>query len=113
MLVAGKAVNGVEQINGYERDGGTSFAPPMVAGTAALVLSVNPNLTPDDVRDILINSADPIYQHPENTAFVDEGGPGRLNAFRAVMIVKCMAQPSTQLDLMVRDNYDDMGKNLT
>ena len=110
VLVAGKAINGVEQINGYGRDGGTSLASPMVAGTAALILGANPNLTPDDVRDILINTADPIYQHPENATFIDENGPGRLNAFRAVLTAKCMAQPSTQLDLMIRDNYDDYGQ---
>jgi len=82
----------------------------MVAGAAALILSANPNLTPNEVRDILVNTADPIYQHPENATFIDENGPGRLNAFRAVLTAKCIAQPSTELDLMVRDNFDDFGQ---
>jgi len=38
---------------------GTSFASPYTAGVAALVLSRNPSLTPDDVREILHESADP------------------------------------------------------
>ncbi len=36
---------------------GTSFAAPHVAGTAALMLSVNPELTPHDLRVILQQSA--------------------------------------------------------
>jgi serine protease len=36
---------------------GTSFATPLVAGTAALMLSANPNLTPAEVRTILRNTA--------------------------------------------------------
>jgi serine protease len=38
---------------------GTSFSAPLVAGTAALILSVNPALTPTEVRDILKNNARP------------------------------------------------------
>jgi serine protease len=36
---------------------GTSFAAPMVAGTAALMLSVNPRLTPGDVKTALQSTA--------------------------------------------------------
>jgi serine protease len=38
---------------------GTSFASPLVAGTAALMLSVNPNLTPAQVKNMLQSSARP------------------------------------------------------
>ena len=38
---------------------GTSFSAPLVAGTAALMLAVQPNLTPDDVRTLLRRSARP------------------------------------------------------
>ena len=36
---------------------GTSFAAPFVAGTAALILDLDPNLTPAEIRAILIGSA--------------------------------------------------------
>ncbi len=36
---------------------GTSFAAPAIAGVAALMLSANPNLTPDQLEQILIETA--------------------------------------------------------
>ncbi|NJK69596.1 MAG: S8 family serine peptidase [Microcoleus sp. SU_5_3] len=41
----------------YELKTGTSFATPQVAGVAALVLSANPTLTPDQVEYILTQTA--------------------------------------------------------
>ena len=38
---------------------GTSFSAPLVAGSAALLLSVQPNLTPSEVRTILRSTARP------------------------------------------------------
>lgn len=55
---------------GEEAFGGTSGAAPMVSGSAALLLSKNPSLTPTLVRALLANTADPeIYQR----ALVGEG----------------------------------------
>jgi serine protease AprX len=42
---------------GYTYSDGTSFSCPLAAGVAALVLCVNPNLTPMQVRDALRNTA--------------------------------------------------------
>ncbi len=42
--------------NGYETMDGTSFASPAVSGVAAILLSYFPNLTPVQVKDILIKS---------------------------------------------------------
>ena len=41
----------------YELSGGTSFATPQVAGVAALILSVNPNLTSREVMNIMEKTA--------------------------------------------------------
>ena len=41
----------------YTQSNGTSFASPMVAGVAALLLQVNPDLTPIEIREILRNTA--------------------------------------------------------
>ena len=48
---------------------GTSFSAPLVAGTAALMLSVQPQLTPDEVRFKLQSTA-----RAFPTALVDESG---------------------------------------
>ncbi len=71
--------------------GGTSSATPLVAGIAALMLSVNPDLTLDQVRDIIRRTADKIgdrstYHLDENTGLSHSElfGYGRVNAAKAV-----------------------------
>jgi len=68
--------------------GGTSSAAPLVAGVAALVLSVNPALTWNEVRDVLCHSADQI--DPVNGMYDTNGhsylyGYGKVNAFKALV----------------------------
>ncbi|MGA7730051.1 MAG: S8 family serine peptidase [Chloroflexia bacterium] len=73
--------------NGYEYGNGTSFACPMVAGAAALVWSINPGFTADQVRFILEDSSDDI-----GPAGWDEyTGRGRLNAQKAVQLAQQIA----------------------
>jgi serine protease len=62
----------------YAYYGGTSMATPHVAGVAALMLSVNPNLTPDDVEAKLKSSARAF------PAACNGCGAGILNAAAAV-----------------------------
>jgi len=59
---------------------GTSFSAPHVAGLAALIRSVNPSLSWQQVRDVLRNSAD----DKGPSGFDNEYGYGRINALRAV-----------------------------
>ncbi|MET0626781.1 MAG: S8 family serine peptidase [Pyrinomonadaceae bacterium] len=76
--------------------GGTSSATPGVAGVAALILSRNPNLRWDEVRDILKRSADRIdtaggkYDPNGHSHFY---GYGRVNAKKAVELA-APAQPN-------------------
>lgn len=66
----------------YEpRFGGTSASCPVVSGVAALVLSVNPNLTQQEVRDILTSTATDMGAE----GFDNNFGFGRVNAFAAVV----------------------------
>ena len=61
--------------------GGTSSATPKTAGVVALMLSVNPNLTPAEVKELLMGTADDI----DAPGYDDKTGAGRVNAFRATV----------------------------
>ena len=63
---------------------GTSFAAPMVAGVCALMLDENPNLTPEEVENILKSTAFDLYTIRENAEFDGLLGAGRRNADAAV-----------------------------
>ena len=67
--------------------GGTSHSCPVVAGVAALVLSVNPELTPMDLCSVLKNTADKIGGYTYVNGRCDEMGYGRVNANNAVWAV--------------------------
>lgn len=75
---------GTNNLDFTGRFGGTSAACPQVAGVAALVLSVDPNLTQQQVYNFLINNADKVggvsYPGGKNNQY----GYGRLNAYKAV-----------------------------
>jgi serine protease AprX len=64
----------------YTTATGTSFSAPQVTGAVALMLEVNPNLTPADVKDILSRSATPMPRY-----FFHEAGAGMLNTYAAVL----------------------------
>jgi subtilisin-like proprotein convertase family protein len=85
--------------------GGTSSACPGAAGVAALVLSRNPALRWDQVRDLLKRSCDRI--DAANGAYdasghSDKYGYGRLNAFAAVQLAAPAEAPER---LTVRRTY--------
>ena len=85
--------------------GGTSSACPGAAGVAALVLSVNPALTSQGVRDVLKRACDRI--DPSGGQYDAAGhsakyGFGRLNALTAVELAK----PQPQSGLTVTRTFD-------
>ena len=65
--------------NRYRTLSGTSMATAHVSGVAGLIISKRPSLTHEEVRQILISTADPITESPELV------GAGNLNAARALM----------------------------
>ena len=66
------------------RFGGTSHSCPVIAGVAALVLSVNPNLSQQNVFDILTSSTDKVGGYTYTNGQSNETGYGRVNAYKAV-----------------------------
>ena len=71
----------------YQYLSGTSTAAPYVAGTAALMLSINPALTPVDIGDFLNSSARDISR----TGYDTMTGWGIVDAFGAV---ESVAEPT-------------------
>lgn len=78
----------------YASGTGTSASAPLVAAASALILSVNPALTPADVQNILKQTADDLGAPGWDPSF----GTGRLNVFRAVnMAVNAVPTPPADL----------------
>lgn len=70
----------------FARMSGTSMSSPAVAGIVALVLSANPYLTPQEVKQILINTA---REDADTGELPDEGstewGWGKVTAYAAIL----------------------------
>lgn len=64
---------------------GTSFAAPIVSGVIAMMLEANPNLTRDEVEDILHKTADKIGDEDyDENGFNFFYGYGKINATKAI-----------------------------
>jgi len=67
----------------YLANQGTSMASPIAAGICALVKSTNPELSPLEIRERVMNTADNIDNlNPDYAGLL---GAGRINAFTATM----------------------------
>jgi parallel beta-helix repeat protein len=74
------------------RRSGTSFAAPLVSALAALLLSVNEDLEPADIHEILARTTDKVIQNPYGYSYTglysQSWGPrfgyGRINAYEAL-----------------------------
>jgi hypothetical protein len=100
--------------------GGTSAACATTAGVAGLILSVDPNLTREQVKYLLQDTADKIEDVNAEYDAIDgfsrgknnksTHGYGRINAYEAV---RAMAPKTTEdeggVDIFMRDNYLDWG----
>jgi subtilisin family serine protease len=88
--------------------GGTSSACPGVAGVAALILAVNPNLTWTQVKNILRASCDQIdklsggYDANGQSAYY---GFGRINAQKAVQNAQATLKPLDVFDISGKANF--------
>ncbi|MBW6516501.1 MAG: S8 family serine peptidase, partial [Candidatus Cloacimonetes bacterium] len=72
--------------NTYYSTSGTSMSSPIVAGVAALVKSLHPEILPLDLRDRIMFTSD--YIDDLNPDYAGLLGAGRVNAYRATMYDK-------------------------
>ncbi|MBD3336882.1 MAG: S8 family serine peptidase [Candidatus Eisenbacteria bacterium] len=63
---------------------GCSFATPFISGEAALMLSLAPNLSWSDLRDLVSAGSDEIYQYQGNQPYLGKLGSGRVNMLAGV-----------------------------
>lgn len=123
---------------GYQEDdftgnfGGTSSATPIVAGVAALVLSVNPDLTATEVKVILQDTADKIVDVNADPQLGNSFGGydrqgyslwfgyGKVNAFKAVGLAQRLRRipqsvsrriQAENRESIVIDEYNSTGVN--
>jgi serine protease len=96
--------------------GGTSAACPMVAGVVALVLSVNPCLTHDEVEDIIEQTAQKVggYGYAitggrPNGTWHNEMGYGLVDAAAAVQMAQNMLPTASLFDIFSKDRPFDTG----
>jgi len=70
--------------NVYVTSNGTSFAAPLVSGAVALMLDVNPCLTPDEIEFILKQSA--VNIDSINPQYAGLLGAGRIDVYEAIVL---------------------------
>lgn len=83
---------------------GTSASAPIVAGVAALLYSADNTLTPAQIREAIITSADKIGNVPYNEkGWNDNYAYGKINAYEALKKVKDVSDDS---DIIIDDEED-------
>ncbi|MEM8557049.1 MAG: S8 family peptidase [Bacteroidota bacterium] len=77
LFAPGVAITSTMPESTYDESDGTSMAAPVVAGAAALLLAYAPDLTPQEVRRILMDTATPFadLQVEKPSDFFAESGP--------------------------------------
>ena len=79
------------------RMGGTSFACAETAGVVALLLSVNPTLTPQQVFEILTTTTDKVGGYTYTNGRCNQMGWGRVDAYNAVQKAHCTVNFTNQI----------------
>ena len=85
--------------NRYAEKSGTSMATPMVAGLVGLILSVDPELHPEEVRTIIIKGADDLGWAGHTWQY----GHGRIDVYESLAITPPKLPEELSNQIIVKD----------
>ena len=104
------------QNSGFSFFDGTSMATPHVAGIAGLIYALNPYISSQEVKSILLESVDPFAStpDPQRSCLGEKScGVGIINAYKAVKLVisggTIIAAPSAT-DLNLKSSFDPFNR---
>jgi len=99
LVAPGAFINTTDTNGNYKISSGTSFAAPHVAGTAALILQKNPELTPQEVKSILMTTSEIVYDQFGDRFPIEVSGNGRISASNAINAELIIIPPNLIFDL--------------
>jgi len=99
LVAPGAFINTTDTNGNYKISSGTSFAAPHVAGTAALILQKNPELTPQEVKSILMTTSEIVYDQFDDRFPIEVSGNGRIDASKAINAKLIIMPPNLIFDL--------------
>ena len=99
LVAPGAFINTTDTNGNYKISSGTSFAAPHVAGTAALILQKNPELTPQELKSILMTTTDIVYDQFNDRFPIEVSGNGRISASNAINAELIIMPPNLIFDL--------------
>ena len=99
LVAPGAFINTTDIDGNYKISSGTSFAAPHVAGTAALILQKNPELTPQEVKSILMTTTEIVYDQFDDRFPIDVSGNGRISASNAINAELIIIPPNLIFEL--------------
>jgi len=99
LVAPGAFINTTDANGNYKISSGTSFAAPHVAGTGALILQKNPELTPQELKSILMTTSEIVYDQFDNRFPIEVSGNGRIDASKAINAELIIMPPNLIFDL--------------
>ena len=103
-VAPGVSIYSTQANNNYGYDLGTSFATPQISGVAALMLSVNPSLTPEQIRTTIQNTCTKPTGYSYSNGWNSEVGYGLLDAYAAIHAISAHKIVGPQL-IYTSGNY--------
>lgn len=93
VMAPGTGVRSAHPAGGWAIGSGCSFATPFVTGEVALMLGLNPNLSPDTIESLVENGVDSIDHLPGNQPYEGDLGSGRIDLYDAIDGITAVSVP--------------------